>query len=345
MQVRLFQDNESDAKVWDSYVAQNSHATSDHLWGWRNVLSRAFGFREQYYLGAIEDNALVGILPLYRVPLGWGKTALTSIPYGNYGGICADSKEATSALYAKAQEIMENTRGQYLELKHRKSIETVSLQEPRHSHSRFFLPLTDGTDSLFRHIGQNNRSKVRRASKWGLTTFFSRDVDRFYPIYSHTAHRQGTPCFPKRYFQEILNNFGDQSQIFFAAMGELPVACYLMLYFKEHMVCQFSSSYSHSYKYYPNEFIFWRAIEEGCKMGMRELDFCRSRVSSGTADFKRKLHYHEEQLDYQYFLPDGRILEPRSPANSKYRLAIAAWQRMPHTFVNFLGPRLVRYFA
>lgn len=345
MQVRLFQENKTDSALWDSFVERCDTSTSDHLWGWRKVLASAFHFRDQYYLGAMEGETLKGILPLYRIPLGWGKRGLTSIPYGNYGGICAETPEAAEALYEKAKEILVETKSDYLELRHRRRLTVETLQNPEHTHSRFFINLTEGPEALFKHIGQNNRSKVRRATKWGLNTFFSDDVRQMYPLYVHTARRQGTPCFPRRYFQEIMTQFRGHAKIFMAALENQPVAYYLILYFKKSMVCQFSSSLSEYFKYYPNEYLYWRAIEEGCRQGYEELDFCRSRVNSGTAEFKRKLRYQEEPLDYQYYLPNGALLPARSPSNGKYRLAIQAWQRLPLPVANFLGPKLVRYFA
>ena len=87
MHIERLEPTENNAAIWDAFVDRHPDATSDHWWGWRRVLSGAFGF-EPHYLAAFNDQQqLAGILPLFKIPRGFGRCALSSIPYGNYGGI------------------------------------------------------------------------------------------------------------------------------------------------------------------------------------------------------------------------------------------------------------------
>jgi hypothetical protein len=78
---------------------------------------------------------------------------------------------------------------------------------------------------------------------------------------------------------------------------------------------------------------------------LKELDYCRNRTDSGSANFKRSLHLNEEPLMYQYYLPKGRALPQRNPSNPKYQWVIRAWQRLPLGMTQWLGPAVVRFLA
>ncbi len=343
MDVRFFQDTPGDAGTWDQYVARQDGATVDHLWGWRRVLSESFGFTP-HYLGAVEDGQLVGILPMFRMPRGFGRAALSSIPFGNYGGICADTEEVAAALLEEARELMRRTRAAYVELRHRTAMRGETLQQ-RSVYSRFWIPLTGDAHEHLRHLGQHNRAKVRKAEKSGLQIKVCRDLAPVYPIHLHTTHRLGTPCFPRRYFELILETFASQAEIHLACLDSQPVAYTLSLIFKETFVCQFNGSLEPFFKYYPNHLLIWHGIERACTLQLREFDYCRSRSTSGSADFKRKMHLIEEPLAYQYELVNGKSLPQRNPSNPKYQWMIRTWQRLPLSLTQWLGPTVVRYFA
>ena len=344
MDIRRFDDTPADAQAWEAYVARCPQATSDHRWGWRRVLARTFGFTP-HFLAAVAGEQVHGILPLFEIPRGFRRIALVSIPFGNYGGICADSPAATAALLAAAKELLAARRGAYLELRHRVPLAEATLRQSTHQHSRFVLPLASDPAIHARRMGQNNRSKVHRAVRRGLRTVLSQDVGRLYPIYVHTARRQGTPCFPRRYFEEILRTFGDTTRILFVVKGPRTIAFDVLLAFKDSLVCQFSGSLASFYDAYPNDFLFWSAIQHGCALGMKELDFCRSRIDSGTAAFKRKLRFAEEPLDFQYYLPSGQAVSMHGRAEARWQWAIRAWQHLPLAMTRLLGPTVIRYFA
>lgn len=343
MDVRLFEDHPSDVRAWDNYVWSTTSATSDHLWGWREILQKAFGF-QPYYLAAMEGDDVVGILPMFLIKNQWGRRALSSIPFGNYGGICADTEQARHLLFEAAKELLRLTGGTYLELRHRQPLIYGEL-ESKNLYNRFTLPLTGDTAEHFRAMGRNNRNKIKQAVRRGVKIVASRDVDKLYHIHLHTFQRLGTPCFPKVYFDLILSVFSGMSQIYFAVSNDQPIAYDLVICFKSSMIYPFNGSLEPFFDLRPNHLLFWNAIEEGCKRGFKEFDFCRSRADSGTAQFKRRLHMREEPLAYQYYLPRGQTMPERHPSNAKYRLAIEIWKKLPLALTQRAGPVLVRYLA
>ena len=343
MQVQPLDDTPSHAAAWDAFVARHPDATSDHWWGWRQVLSGAFGF-DPYYLAATDGQEIVGILPLFLIPRGFGQWAFSSIPYGNYGGVCALTDEAARSLLNAAKALADARGARYVDLRHRTPVSDPTLQ-PQTLYSRFTLPLCGDVQRHAQELGQNSRKKISRARRSGLRVVPSRDVRSLYAIHLRTTKHLGTPCFPRRYFELILEAFGERAVIYFAAMGSTMVAYDVAFRFKESLVIQLGGALESSLRYLPNHLLFWHFLEEGCARGLRELDYCRNRSDSGAAQFKRSLHLRETPLAYQYYLPDGHALPQRHPSNHRYQLVIQAWKRLPLRLTQWWGPALVRYLA
>lgn len=343
MDVRLLSETPQHEAAWEAFVARHDHATSDHWWGWRRVLQGAFGF-QPYYLAAMQGQEMVGILPLFRIPRGFGKWALCSIPFGNYGGICSDSEEAAERLLDEAKRVLVRTRAAYLEFRSRHPLNDRTLR-PQTLYSRFIFPLHGDIDKHAQQLGGSNRNKINRAIKHGLKVTHRHSADELHPIHTQTTRRLGTPCFSKRYFDLILKTFTDKAEVCLVEFQGRVIAYDLVLTFKRELVCQFNGSLEAYFKLYPNKLLVWHLIETGCKRGMQTLDYCRSRAGTGNVDFKRELRMIEEPLGYQYYVPNGNEIPQRNPSNAKYAWLIRTWQRLPVAVTRALGPALVRYVA
>ncbi len=343
MVIKVFSDQAQDQEQWDAYVQQHAEATHDHLWLWRSVLKKSFGYRAEY-LGAIEGDRLVGILPLYRVPQGFkGGCAYVSIPFGNYGGILADTHEVELFLLNAAKQRVHEGKAEHLDLRHSKPVDDSELQ-PIRLHNRFVTPLDSDAETLFSNIGRNNRNKIRKSQKL-MEIKKSRDLKELYKLHLSTTRRLGTPCFPKSYYQNILDAFGEKAFIHYAYFEGKVAAFDLCLVFKDNLITQFNGSYYEYQKMKPNNLLYWQGVETGCALGLKRLDLCRSRIDSGSAAHKRELRMQEIPLAYQVYQPEGKPFSAKSPSNPKYQFAINTWKRLPVSLTRLLGPQIVRYLA
>jgi len=75
---------------WDEFVKHSSASTCYHLSGWKNVIERSFG-HTTYYLLEQEGKEVRGVLPLVQLKSVLFGNFMVSLPYFNYGGICADT--------------------------------------------------------------------------------------------------------------------------------------------------------------------------------------------------------------------------------------------------------------
>lgn len=329
---------------WNEYVLNSATATSDHLWQWREILSESFGYHP-YYLAALQGTKVVGVLPLCLVPRGFGKKDLCSIPFGNYGGILADSKEVSEKLLMFAKSLMHSLRVDSLELRHREPLMNPSLKL-KSKHERFFMDLEIEEAKLLKKLGNSNRNLIRKAESLGLRTEVSRDSSELYKIHVDTFKRLGTPCFPQKYFDSILENFGNDAQVNYVYHEGKCIAYDLVIFFRDQIVFQFSGSLSKYFHLKPNQYIFWKKVKLGWRRGAKVLDYCRSRKDSGTAKFKKGMKMQSSSLAYQYlFSKPGTEVSNVSPSNPKYQLMVNLWQKLPLPITKKIGPKVVRYFA
>src|SRR2546429_5293838 len=86
---------------WDAFVRASGEGSPFQLVAWKRAVERTFGLRA-HYLMAREGDRLVGVLPLFEARELFGRRALISVPYAVYGGVCATSDAALTALVEAA---------------------------------------------------------------------------------------------------------------------------------------------------------------------------------------------------------------------------------------------------
>ena len=98
MAFSILPDNSIDAKQWDAFAASAPGATLYHLSGWKAVIEDTFS-HSTFYLSAVDDSSrIVGILPLAQLKSRVFGNMLVSLPFFNYGGVCASSEEVRRGL-------------------------------------------------------------------------------------------------------------------------------------------------------------------------------------------------------------------------------------------------------
>ena len=128
---------ESDlVEEWDRYVTAHAEGTIFHTMAWRDAVQGAFG-HEAYYLIALRENYVVGVLPMVLVASRLAGRLLVSMPYGVGGGILADNEETAEELFAAARRIAE-----------------LCQQGKQQEARNLFAELRDITAELFEHLDQ-----------------------------------------------------------------------------------------------------------------------------------------------------------------------------------------------
>ena len=191
---------------WDQFVLSRRDASGYHLWGWRRVFENAFG-HEAIYLAAREHGRIAGVLPLvvFRSRL-FGKFAV-SLPFVNYGGVCAEDDEVAQALVAKASSLAGERGLAHVELRH---IERQLPLLPARTHKvTMRLALGDDVTGTWEGLDRKVRNQVRKAEKSGLTarTGGVELLGAVYDVLAQNMRDLGTPVYSRRFFEEVVKTF------------------------------------------------------------------------------------------------------------------------------------------
>jgi FemAB-related protein (PEP-CTERM system-associated) len=339
MQIELLKDSEREK--WDRYVMDSEGATAYHLTGWKDIVEKGFGHRT-YYLIAKENENVVGILPLvFMKSLFFGRF-LVSLPFFNYGGICAKSLDIEQALLAEAIALARRETASHIELRH---AERGELGLPaKTAKVAMVLDLPSSPEELWQGFKAKLRNQIRRAEREGMEVQYAglEAVDEFYKVFAANMRDLGTPVYSKAFFIDILQTFPKATQIVTVFHQKQPVASGFLVEFKERVEIPWASSLRKYNALAPNMLLYWHALKFSCESGYRQFDFGRCTLHSTTYKFKEQWGAKPIQLYWHYWLSDGHPLPELSPSNPKFTLAIQLWKRLPLLLTKFLGPKIVK---
>jgi FemAB-related protein (PEP-CTERM system-associated) len=337
---RLAPDDAAQGAAWDRYVEHAASATFFHRAGWQRVLRDVFR-HDTYYLYVERAGRICGVLPLAHVRSLLFGSALTSLPFGVYGGVAADDEESASRLEDEAQRLARELRVHHLELRHR---------QPRHAdwpvqdlYVTFRKDLLPSEDANLQAIPRKQRAMVRKGIRNGLISTTDDRTDRFFALYADNVHRHGTPALPQRYFDRLRAEFGADCEVLtVSAPDGRPLSSVLSFYFRDEVLPYYAGDDERARDLAANDFKYWELMRRACGRGLRVFDYGRSKQGTGTFAFKKNWGFEPTPLHYEYCLYKRDAVPQNNPSNAKYRLMIEAWRRMPLGVANWLGPFVVR---
>lgn len=334
---------ENHQAAWNNYVNESQSAAISHLWGWKNVMAKGLG-HNPIYLMAKDDDKVVGILPLALVRTWWNARYLISLPWIDYGGICADSHDIIVLLNKRAIEIAREHRAAFVEYR---TMDSYGIDLPtRQDKVTFRLGLNPDFNILWNGFDAKLRNQIRKAEKSGLTTKLGglELLPSFYKIFQWKMRDLGTPVWGYKFFETILNEFPDNANIILVEKDNLQIGGGLVLSFKKMLYVPSASSYNKYLKYCPNHALYWSVIKMGCEKGYKLFDFGRSTWNAPTFNFKKQWAGEPIQLNWQYVLVGQNELPSINPDNPKYKLFIKTWRKLPLFLTNYLGPKVIKNF-
>ena len=326
---------------WDRYVKSIPHGTFFHLTGWKRVIEATFGFKA-IYLYAHQENVLKGVLPLFFINnVVFGKS-LISVPFGVYGGILGEDPQTEGILLEEAKTLAGNLKAGHLELRHDRNNE---LPLPvKELYVTFQREIFADLDKNLAAIPRKQRRMIRQASNHGLTFQESSEcLKEFYHIYAHSLRNLGTPVFPLSFFQAIQQEFGQHCKIFSVWYEGKMVAGVLTFFYNQTILPYYGGALRQYLSLAVNDFMYWELMRYGAENGYTLFDFGRSRIGTGSYNFKRHWGFEPKPLPYQYYLPSQGHLPNANPSNPKFKFLISAWKKLPLPIAKTLGPHLIKY--
>jgi FemAB-related protein (PEP-CTERM system-associated) len=339
--VRRYQD--SDRQAWDAFVFSCPQATFFHRIGWREIFETVFKHRT-HYLIARSGEQIVGVLPLVRVRSLLFGDALTSLPFAVYGGVAVIDAAATGALHQAAIDLGRELGVQHLELRNRETL------EPGWPHQDLYVTfrkkLLPEVEANMLAIPRKQRAVVRKGIQRNLRSEIDADTGRFFGLYADNQHRHGTPPHSRRYFEALRRVFGDDCEVLTAVTPEgKAVASVMSFYFRDEVLPYYAGDVVEARGLSANDFKYWELMRRACERGIKVFDYGRSKLETGSFDFKRNWGFEPAALHYEYQLFGRESVPQNNPTNPKYRAAIDIWRRLPRSVVNAIGPALARHLG
>lgn len=338
---------DTDAHLWDAFVASSPDGRFFHRFGWGNVAQRAYGYQSCSLIARRGDN-VVGILPLVDVKSPLLGRNLISTAFTVGGGIVAEDENVAIALAKAARREGEARNVKYVELRSEKaSLTGWATKEDVYAGFEQEIPADE--DENLKIIPRKRRAEVRKALKsleaGALTYKISKDIDIFYSLYGEALRDHGTPIFSKKFARALVETFHNETEIIEVYAGDEPVLALLTFYGHGRTMPYYFGARRDARQHRAFDLAVWLQMRRAIELDMPLFDFGRSKFGTGSFDFKQYWGFKPTPLEYQYALIKASDLPNVNPNNPKFALVSKLWTKLPVPVANFGGPILARHLA
>ncbi|MBI5787382.1 MAG: FemAB family PEP-CTERM system-associated protein [Candidatus Schekmanbacteria bacterium] len=335
---------------WDNFLLQHSSSTFFHTTGWQQVINKTFQHRV-INLCALENEKLLGIFPLVEIKNAIFGHFLISLPFGVYGGVCADDEIIEKELISDAIKLGGELGVNYLELREQRPL-NLNLAT-KDLYMTFNLDLASDPEINWQNMRKRNRNILRKGIKSGLSLYKkpvwgqidAQEREIFYHLFARTQTSLGTPVLPRQWFLNLVSAF-PQDIVLFSTVYQNKIINSLMVFRFKDTLLPYYIGYDPDYlEFAPNNYILWEAIQFGCAQGFSHFDLGRSRKDTGSFEFKKHWGIEPKPLYYQYHLYPGQKMPNLSPSNPKYDLAKKIWSKLPLPLAKTISPYFIKYLG
>ena len=326
----------------EPFVRGHAGATPFHLPQWSRAVEQGTGQRA-HYLVAERAGAVRGVLPLTEIRSRLFGSALVSAGFATGGGPLADDENTASALADAAWDLACALGCPAVEL--RGGAVPAGWQASAGVYATFSRDLPADEQALLASIPRRQRAEVRRAQGFGLETSAGSDRrhrDAHYRVYAESVRNLGTPVFPRALFEAALDRFGDEADIVVVWKDGRPLAAMLNFYFGATCQPFWGGGTREARRWRANDLVYYEVMLRAIARGFARADFGRSKLGTGPHARKRIWDFQETPLTYAVRTMDGAAPRQVNPLDPKYRLKVAAWQRLPLWLANRVGPVIAR---
>lgn len=338
---------------WDAYVAQHDSLEVGiyHTLAWRDVAQNAFG-HEPYYLTAIQDGEICGIMPLFLVKGILGKR-LVSVPLRDRGAPLFDNQSVLEELMRGAEKLATKLGCTYIEFKSLSSFKKLLDEKSDYTETAYYrnmvIPLSNEPEQVWSNLHKKSvQWAIRKSRRDGVTSEWGNDLSdykRFYELFLLTRRRLGVPPFSFNLFKSIHDHLAPRgmARLILGVHENRTVSGMILFYHKERIIEAYAASDDSAFKVRPNNLILWDAIEDGCKKGFSLYDFgATPPTNTGLLKFKKRWGAEEtpiyscisQQEEHEQFQRDGNGLALRAFRSAFRLLPVACTRKIGPFFAN-----------
>jgi len=372
-----------EAAAWDRFVMSHPKAGVYHLFGWQQVISKAYNHKT-YYLVAIRSEAqkngndadIIGILPLVHLKHFIFGNYLISIPFFDSGGVLANNETTARALLEYALNLGKELKATCIEMRHSEPLafkhenkHVPTCQSPGNSgiqqasstakdtirgtrvttkshRVRMVLELPGSSEILMKSFKAKLRSQIKKPLKEGLHAKVGgvELLNDFYSVFSENMRDLGSPVHSKELIGSALTVFSDIARIVIVYSQNEPLACSVAIGFKQTLSNPWASALRKFSAMSPNMLLYWTMLEYACQEGFTQFDFGRSSPKEGTYKFKKQWGAQPHAFHWQYFWLNGSA-EEQSVDKSHFTKMIEYWKKLPVPVTRVFGPMIRKHIG
>lgn len=315
-----------------------------HTPKWLTAIEQGTG-QEACMLLAERGGQLEGVLPFHLVHSPLFGRALVSSGFAVGGGILSHNGDASAMLARDICVLAERWSCPSVELRGGYIPHGTGWTEKSDAHVNFRKPLQPDDDAELLAIPRKQRAEVRKGLEKALTIEIGsdqRDIDWHYAVYAESVRNLGTPVFPKKLMQSVLQAFAADADILTVLNNGTPVASVLSLYHRQCVMPYWGGGTREARRLRANDVLYFALMNHARRKGCTDFDFGRSKTGSGAYHFKKNWGFEPEPLAYAVYTADGQPPRDLNPNNPKYRAQIILWQRLPLVVTNRIGPWIAK---
>jgi len=337
---------------WIELVERHPRSSVFHTAGWLDALRRTYGYQPIAYTTSPPGGRLENGLVFCRVSSWITGRRMVSLPFSDHCEPLVDNPEDQELLLAASEREIHQEKLRYIEVRPVRPLAgTIRSWHAGDSYVFHELNLRRDLNALFSHFHKSStQRKIQRAEREGLNYERGRSqalLDAFWDLLLITRRRHGVPPQPQRWFRNLIDIFGDALQIRVARKDKVPVAAILTLRHKDTLTYKYGCSDAAFNNLGGTHLLFWRAIEEAKREGLRVFDLGRTDPGNpGLITFKDRWGSARSTLTYSRLSarPASEALRKRDSAWAG-RVAKGVVPRLPEFLLRVAGSLLYRHMA
>lgn len=328
----------------EAFVRAQPAGTPFHLPKWS--LGVAEGCRQTCHLLVAEraSGGLAGILPMTEIHSRLFGKALVSNGFAVSGGILAEDLAAIAPLAEAAVTLAAQRGCATLELRGG-PVPEGAWAEDAETYLGFVRAIPESEAAILAAIPRKQRAEVRKALDGALTVSVgtsSEDRRAHYAVYAESVRNLGTPVFPRRLFDAVLDRFGADCDILTVRSDGKPVASVLSLYFNGTVYPYWGGGTQAARALRANDRMYFALMAHASERGCTRFDFGRSKAGTGPAAYKKTWGFDPTPLVYAKHVAPGAVAREVSPLDPRYARKIDLWKKLPLWVANAVGPHISR---
>ena len=298
-----------------------------------------------YTLYKEVDGKLAAVLPLFSVPGFLGSASkLISVPVSSWCGVISDNEKIESEILEDAKSLGSQLSTLYIEYR---QIKALGGNHPvKSSYVTFLYDLKGGTDALWNSMNRKTRGSVRKAEKSDLKVNIENgSLDDFYDLYVRRLRDLGSLAYPYSLFADLKSAFGEDAPVTVVSKDDKPVSACFSIKYKDTLHALLAGVDKKYLSLNPYSLMYWKLIEFACENNLQRFDFGRSRLGTGSYNFKKNWGFPSTALHYHYDLMKATKIPDLESGSLGTKIFQSTWRMMPLGLVKALGPKLRKYIA